>query len=283
MMSFAVFRKTYLQPVFEILNAIDPTPLTSGQKHKTKALQVLSIIGHGYENKSNIRHPDILDQIKKRVVIFKGLLDTIPGIPDAKNKINLILNQIDFEIAEDSTEAVKDYLINNIPRLIYFENIGIIDSRIHLPTLVSGIGSGSLSEEQKMAKTILDLGGLDPKELLRLGTEVEDHEQMQRNNNRLHKMLIRASKKVSKEINRIWSQNEHGINFVSQGNYLRVWITNKENEIELQMEERGRGYQWYLSFYSVFSVESKGRYKECNNFARGTGAVLACQGPARFS
>ncbi len=260
---FAVFHKNYLQPILEILDSIDPALHENGQTYRNDAITMLNIIGTGNKDELNIRQHDILNQIKLNIENFKAILTSIPDdVLSEKSKIYSILDKVNSEITEDSTENVKNYLINNLPRFIYFENIGIIDSRIHLPTFVTKLDENNLDDDEKTAKALLDLGGLDAHELLKLGQEGKNRERVRKNKDRLDRILSLASKKVSEQIDSIWTQNDHDIEFSVNGADLRVWVINKKDRIKLQLEERSRGYQWYFSFYTVFSVESEGRHKD---------------------
>ena len=71
----------------------------------------------------------------------------------------------------------------------------------------------------------------------------------------------------------IWNQNEHDVQIEVNGKSLRLWVTNKQDRLRLQLEERSRGYQWYFSFYVVFNVESEGRHKD---------SILLLDEPALF-
>ena len=270
---FEVFNTTYLQPISNILNDIDPAQIKNGQALKDNVVNTFNPIGVGYKGELNVRQPEILQEIKKRIENFHGSLPTLPDNVVDKNGINSILEKINKEVTEDSIEKIKNYLITKLPRFIYFENIAIIDSRIHLPTFVQKLIANDLDEDEKTAKTLLDLAKLDAKEIQTLGKEGKDRELVKKNKDRLQIMLSLASKRVSEEINKIWTQNDHNIEFSVQGSDLRVWVINKKDGTRLQLEERSRGYQWYFSFYTVFNVESESTHKD---------AILLLDEPAIF-
>lgn len=270
---FEVFNKTYLQLIANILNEVKPEEFKNGQALKDNVVNTFNTIGQGYEGELNIRQPEILQEIKKRIENFKSILPTLADNVVNKIGINSTLDQINKEVTEDSIEKIKNYLIKRLPRFIYFENIAIVDSRIHLPTFVQKLEAYDLDEDEKTAKTLLDLAKLDAKEIQTLGKEGKDREQVKKNKDRLQIMMSLASKRVSEEIDKIWSQNDHNIEFVVQGSDLRVWVINKKDGTRLQLEERSRGYQWYFSFYTVFNVESEARHKD---------AILLLDEPAIF-
>ena len=270
---FDVFHRNYLQPVLKILHLIDPTLLENGQEHKDAVINMLQSVGQGFEDEINIRQPEILTIIKQNLENFQAELPAIPNNVLQKDEINSILEKINSEVLEDSTEQIKNYLIKEIPRFIYFENTAIVDSRIHLPTFIKKLDSNDLDEDEKTAKTLLDLGNLDAKELYRLSREGEDRVQVRKNKERLEQLSGLASKKVSEQIDKIWNQNDHDIEFRVQGDDFRVWVINRKDGTKLQLEERSRGYQWYFSFYTIFNVESEGRHKD---------AIILLDEPALF-
>ena len=269
---FDVFHRNYLRPILLILHNIDSS-FDNGQHHKDNIISIFNQIGKNCKNELNIRQHQFLNQIKTSIKTFEKTMPTIPKNNLDRSKVNLLLNKINSEITEDSTEKVKNYLIKKLPRFIYFENIGIIDSRIHLPSFIEKLDSNDLDKDDRTAKTLLDLGGLDPHELLDLSKEDGDRNIVRRNKDRLSQKTALASKKVSEEINKIWESNDHDIEFDVNGHDLRVWVVNKHDKTRLQLEERSRGYQWYFSFYTVFNVESEQQHKD---------AIILLDEPALF-
>ena len=256
-MSLDMFYEQHLHLIEGILNSIDPKSFSNGQQQKDEIIALFKSIGQKYKDEPSIRHPDILDKIKIDIEHFKTSLLEIQN-----DEINSIIGNINYEIIKDYTKEIKEYLSNRLPRFVYFENTGIIDSRIHLSSFVQKIDSDNLDDDEKTAKTLLDLGNLDPHKLIELGKATDDLNETRDNKDRLDLLLSLASKKISDEINSVWAQNEHNIEFSINGDDLRVWIINKDDNTKLQLEERSRGYQWYFSFYTIFNVESERRLKD---------------------
>lgn len=263
---FASFEKNYLQPIRDVLNKSD---IPSGGGAQSSLIPAFDLIGKGLQPNVNVRTPQFLPNIKSAVGSFKAV---IPAEHPKRGEVCSLLDKIN-EITEDCTEKVNAYLFERLPRFIYFENTGIIDSRIYLPTFVQKLDAGGLDEDELTAKTLLDLGKLDPHKILKWSEEDEDSPQARQNKNRLEQTLSLASKKVSEEIDEIWSSNNHNIEFSVHGPHLQVWVKNKHDGLKLQLEERSRGYQWYFSFYTIFNVESKQRHKD---------AIILLDEPALF-
>ncbi len=259
---FDAFDRNYLQPILAILNSVNPNAFERGQGQKDIIIGIFEDIVHGYEGKSNVRQPQTLASIKQRMKYFTHTLSVISGDHAKKASINSAIERIYSEVTEDPTEKIKEYLVKALPRFIYFANVAIIDSRIHLPTFVKKLDASGLSEDEKTAKTLLDLAGLDAKDLHKLSTDGNDRAEVRENHDRLDRLLSGASTKVSNEIDSIWDQNDHDIEFRVQGENFRAWVIDRKDKTKLQLEEGSRGYRWYFSFYVIFSAESKGRHKD---------------------
>ncbi len=270
--SFSSFAENYLSPIYSLIQNIDSS-FDNGDAHKQNLIKTLDAIGNGIETELNVRQPQFLKKVKTRIEDFENALASIPDDILNKTKVKSLLDKISNEVVEDSVDEIKNYLIKKIPRFIYFENTEIIDSRIHLPTFIQKLDNNNMDREDKTAKTLLDLGQLDAHQLYKLRSEEGDREVVKKNKDKLARILDLASKKVSEEIDSLWTSNEHYIEFQVQGDDLRVWVINKEDRIKFPLEERSRGYQWYFSFYTVFNVESEQNHKD---------AIILLDEPALF-
>ena len=269
---YAKFNAEYIQPIRTIIDAIDFSALENGGEISNNLQNVLQQVGDGLEDELNVRKQHVLDEIKNRLENIKPHLGAITSHDNSK--ITNILQRIEDEIKHDNGEEVKNYLIDNMPRFIYFENIGVLDSRINLQTLVDNINSDDLSKEEITAKTLLDLAKLDPAELLKLTSEEnKSKSKIIEDKDTISQLCSHSSLNLSREMDSIWNQNEHDVQIEVNGNFLRLWVTNRQDRLRLQLEERSRGYQWYFSFYVVFNVESEGRHKD---------SILLLDEPALF-
>lgn len=270
---FPPFQEKYLIPIQSLIQEIDPATIDDGVNQKNNITSLFENIGIGLDESLNIRKPEVFATIKERTEQLKQGLEPIAPKHDNSEIIGLI-DKISEEITEDSSEDIKNYLIERLPRFIYFENIGVINSRINLESLVSDIKSGDLTESEITAKTLLDMSGLDAKELLTLSsTEKKSEPRIRDDKDTASQLCNQASLSLTTDLDGIWSQNEHILEIELNGNHLRVWVINKQDNVRLQLEERSRGYQWYFSFYIVFNVESEGRHRD---------SILLLDEPALF-
>lgn len=62
---------------------------------------------------------------------------------------------------------------------------------------------------------------------------------------------------MSRILEGIWKQRKNRPSFDLDGDYLRLWVTDEISNTKIELEERSKGFQWFLSFYIVFMVESE--------------------------
>ncbi len=101
---------------------------------------------------------------------------------------------------------------------------------------------------EKMCK----VAGIDPQELQQL---LSQNEPEKRNH-----LVNRASSVITKEIKRLWTDRPLKVRFNIDSNYLDTFISdpNSEYDVEVNLNERSRGLQWFFSFFITFSADTKG-------------------------
>jgi hypothetical protein len=74
--------------------------------------------------------------------------------------------------------------------------------------------------------------------------------------------LNSASIDITEKFSRWYHQRRHKIRYQADGDYFRIWVSDdKRPDVEIELESRSRGFQWFFSFYLVFLVESDEGHK----------------------
>ena len=163
-----------------------------------------------------------------------------------------------------------------LPVLIYFENYGILDSAIWLPRFLEDQKHTPTDARVRTISAMFQHVMLDPKEITELGNE--NAQNSRRNNQqptpeiiaqdqrRKEERAIRlnsASLDISERFSAWWSQRRHKIRYHADGDYFRIWIADDRRPgVEIELEARSKGFQWFFSFYLVFLVESAEGHKD---------------------
>ena len=173
-------------------------------------------------------------------------------------------------------DRINELVSGKLPVLIYFENYGVLDSAIWLPRFVEDLGRDESDARVRTISAMFRHVGLDPKEIADLGAEEAENTRRQGNQpsadviaedqRRKEERAIRlnsASLDISERFSAWWSQRRHKIRYHADGDYFRIWIADdRRPDVEIELEARSKGFQWFFSFYLVFLVESAEGHKD---------------------
>ena len=163
-----------------------------------------------------------------------------------------------------------------MPVFIYFEQYGILNSAVYLPHLVDQLQREPTNPRVRTANAIFKHVGLTAHDILELGRDgVEERrrsgepvtdrvieEEMAKRELRQVK-LNAASLDITTKFAARWHQRRHQIRYHADGSYFRIWIADDRRPgVEIELESRSKGFQWFFSFNLVFLVESAEGHKD---------------------
>jgi hypothetical protein len=174
--------------------------------------------------------------------------------------------------APESKEGVVKFIIDMLPKFIYYANYGNLDSEIYLPHVVQNLDRIDLGvKEAAKARTLrvlFNFVGLKPQEILELGRDIKDPLNLDREptpdeiagiseKKRERSILLQsAANTLTKKFKEWWKQGEYRFRFEADGDHFRIWLSDDRRPEEVELESRSTGLQWFLSFSLVFLVES---------------------------
>lgn len=247
----------------EALESFGELPgIPNPDEFKESLREAIEGIGEGIGKSDNLFQGEIKPVINKQIQKILSLGKDEPT-KKAIRSILEIANEIKMLVKSDPFDKVSDYLLEKLPTFIYFESYAIIDSRIHLPSFVEKMKSGALSPEERTAQTLFSMVNLDPELICRLGeTEEKEDEEIRQDLDERAIRVSRASVNITGDLVKIWGQRQNRVDFDADGEYMRLWVTDNIDGSKIELEERSKGFQWFLSFYIVFNVESKRGHKD---------------------
>jgi len=163
-----------------------------------------------------------------------------------------------------------------LPVFIYFDNYGILDSAVYLPRFVEDANRSKDSPQVRTINAMFKHVQLDAKDVLDLGqSEAENQrrqgqqptpEQISQDQQRKELRSIKlssASNDITARFSSWWKQRRHRIRYEADGDFFRIWISDdRRPNVDIELESRSKGFQWFFSFYLVFLVESDDGHKE---------------------
>src|SRR5207302_7706272 len=156
------------------------------------------------------------------------------------------------------------------------EPYGIWNSAVYLPHLVDQLHREPTNPRVRTANAIFKHVGLTAQDIRELGRDgVEERrrsgepvtdriieEEMTKRELRQVK-LNAASLDITTKFAARWHQRRHQIRYHADGSYFRIWIADDRRPgVEIELESRSKGFQWFFSFNLVFLVESAEGHKD---------------------
>ena len=177
---------------------------------------------------------------------------------------------------EPLMQRLNEAIANEMPVFIYFENYGILDSAVYLPNFLDSLAQDPENPRVRtinamfkhvglMAQEVLDLGREEAQEARTAGQSVlAEHIVRDRERKELRSIKLNsASINISEKFSRWYGQRRHKIRYQADGQYFRIWISDdRRPDVEIELEGRSKGFQWFFSFYLVFLVESEEGHRD---------------------
>ena len=187
---------------------------------------------------------DIEDQSDSRIFDISKLLEATELILESAHQYPI--------------KDIENTLRNELPVMIYFENYGILDSSIWLSRFMEDLNNYPDNPRIRTISAMFEHTRLDPQEIRLLGEE-SDAKSIEKRTIKLNS----ASNDISRRFSEWWSQRRHKFRYQADGDYFRIWVADDVRpDLEIELEARSKGFQWFFSFYLVFLVESEGFYKD---------------------
>jgi AAA15 family ATPase/GTPase len=194
--------------------------------------------------------------------------------------IEKLLQSIESVIEEAQREPLearlRKVIVENLPVFIYFDDYGVLDSAIYLPRFLEDVKRTPNESRTRTIAAMFKHVNVSPEKITELGREkaaTAKHagqvptpaaiEGDRKNKEERAIILNSASIDISKRFSTWWRQRRHKIRYHADGDYFRIWISDdRRPEVEIELEERSKGFQWFFSFYLVFLVESEEGHKD---------------------
>ena len=218
-----------------------------------KGVELLGQIRHESNAHAQPASADLIEALQGAVEDLLGRAETAP-------------------IPQQLEEAIE----RELPVFIYFENYGILDSAVYLPRLLEDLAAAPEEPHVRTinamfkhvhltAQEISDLGREEAEEAKAAGQAVTP-EMIARDQERKELRSVKlnsASLDISRKFSQWFRQRRHKVRYQADGPYFRIWVSDdRRPDVDIELESRSKGFQWFLSFYLVFLVESDEGHKD---------------------
>jgi hypothetical protein len=126
-----------------------------------------------------------------------------------------------------------------------------------------------LKDSDVYFEKLCKVAGLEPAQLHQLQGEAKYEERNQ--------IANRASAVVTAEIRRLWKDRQLKVRFNLDGEHFDTLVSDPTStfDVEVNLDERSRGFRWFFSFYITFSADTDG--------GRAANAILLLDETGPFS
>ncbi len=158
------------------------------------------------------------------------------------------------DIADDEggRRNAKQWVLENMPIFMFLDEYPELDGRMNVGDyLVRQENDDSTNADKNFTK-MCKVADLNPSELQELLGQGEDQTRNHLAND--------ASALITSEIQRLWKDRPLKVRFKVDGEYINTFISNPSNtnDVEISLNDRSRGFQWFFSFYVTFAADTNG-------------------------
>ncbi len=175
-------------------------------------------------------------------------------LSDKQDQMLAELEDMALAIANDAPALARAqaWVLEKLPRFVYVDEYPALPGRQNIAEYLGRQGWGQLTPAQRSFGQLCKVAGLDPQRLQDL---LEKNDLATRN-----QLANRAGAVVTAEIRRLWKDRALKVRFNLDGQHLDTLVSDPGDayEVEVNLDERSRGFQWFFSFYVAFFADTQG-------------------------
>ena len=184
-----------------------------------------------------------------------------------------ILDELEAKAAEinsfESAHAkARQWIIEHLPVFIFLEEYPDLNGHQNVAEYLHRKGRNQLTESDQNFEKLCKVAGLVPSEL---EAHLAQDDQETRN-----QLANRASSVITQEIRRLWKDRSLRIRFNLDASHFDTFVSDPNSifDVEVNLDERSRGFKWFLSFYMAFAADTNG--------GAATNAILLLDEPGLY-
>ena len=175
-------------------------------------------------------------------------------LPENQEKDIVDLEQLCPSISGDqeAQQKTRDWATAKLPIFIYLAQYPELAGHQNIAQYLHRRGQNQQTEADKDFEKLCKVARLDPAKLNQLQGEEKSEERNQ--------IANRASAVVTAEIRRLWKDQPLKVRFNLDGAHFDTLISDPTTtfDVEVNLDERSRGFRWFFSFYITFSADTDG-------------------------
>lgn len=172
------------------------------------------------------------------------------------DKQNQVVDELDDLAVIHAREAdlqqkARDLVIERLPRFVYVDEYPELSGHQNISEFLTRKTEGRLTQADENFEKLCTVAGLDPKRLQELLGQQDAETRNQ--------LANRASAVITGQIRRLWKDRQLKIRFNLDAQHLDTFVSDPNSlyDVEVNLNERSRGFQWFFSFYVTFAADTQ--------------------------
>ncbi|WP_298491511.1 ATP-dependent endonuclease [uncultured Maritimibacter sp.] len=175
---------------------------------------------------------ELTEKQDQKVVALEELAEEIPG----------------YEAAH---AQARNWIVERLPKFMFLEDYPEIKGQQNIAQFLQRRDEGTPTPADLNFEKLCKVAGLSPEELQDL---------LKRNDQETRGQLAnRAGSVVTTAIRKRWKDRELKVRFNLDAQHFETLISDPNNtyDVEVNLDERSRGFQWFFAFYIVFAADTE--------------------------
>lgn len=147
------------------------------------------------------------------------------------------------------TEARK-WVVEQMPIFMYLDDYPVLEGHQDIAAFLQRKAENKQTDADRNFEKLCKVAGLNPKNL---------HTLLQSNDQETRSQLAnRAGAVVTAAIRQRWKDRQLKVRFNLDANHFDTLISDPNNiyDVEVNLDERSRGFQWFFAFYISFAADT---------------------------
>lgn len=179
-------------------------------------------------------------------------------LTDKQEELLAELESLAESIRDDNAKlaAAEKWVLEVLPKFIFVDEYPELAGHQDIGSYLQRKSNSQLTDADRNFEKLCKVAGLNPVSLHQL-LEQNDHETR-------NQLVNRASAVVTSEVRRLWKDRPLKIRFNLDARFLETMISDPTStyDVEVNLNERSRGFQWFFAFYVTFSADTDGGHAE---------------------
>jgi predicted ATP-dependent endonuclease of OLD family len=238
----------------KISDAVQAAAMQLEEDAKTKLTQAVEVFSSqiglsGDQHKWAVNAITVLSKLREAAVSAKVELT------QDHEKHMARFEEFVASIAKDKErhQAACKWALETIPILIFLDEYPALRGHQNIAEyLARKQNPNQVRAEDRDFEKLCKVAGLSPEKLAELLAQKEPEARNQ--------LANRAGAVVTNEIRRLWKDRPLKVRFNLDAEHMDTFISdpNAVYDVEVNLDERSRGFKWFFSFYITFAADTKG-------------------------